>query len=58
MKHKHKWMKYAFGAQLCSICGINRASTGYKYPSTIKKKKRYWNPDLPADYFVNPKYKI
>lgn len=24
----------------------------------IRKKKRYWKPELPADYFVNPKYKI
>ena len=31
-KHKHKWINYAFGSQVCSVCGINKASTGYKYP--------------------------
>ena len=32
MTCKHKWIPYAFGAQVCAKCGINRASTGYKYP--------------------------
>jgi hypothetical protein len=33
--HKHKWVKYMLGSQVCSICGINRASTGYKYKKRL-----------------------
>lgn len=29
--HTHKWIPYVLGSQVCAICGINRASTGYKY---------------------------
>lgn len=43
MKHKHKWMKFDYGSQVCSICGINRSSTGYKYRGRVgiisKKRK-------------------
>lgn len=28
---KHKWIPYMLGSQVCSTCGINRSSTGYKY---------------------------
>lgn len=29
--HEHEWMPYMLGSQVCAKCGINRASTGYKY---------------------------
>lgn len=31
LSHKHLWMKYMLGSQVCKICGINRSETGYKY---------------------------
>jgi hypothetical protein len=36
-KHKHKWIPYILGSQVCALCGINRASTGYKYDKNGEK---------------------
>ncbi|MEO9308967.1 MAG: hypothetical protein ABI337_01575 [Nitrososphaera sp.] len=37
-KHKHKWVPYMLGSQVCSICGVNRVDADPKYRRKIDRQ--------------------